>query len=88
MNPNLTYDSPTKCAGAITPSSRWLKVLSEDGAQGLIRTPFNSIAAVRKSVRCWWSKRLGADMAGNPAYDPGCVKTRAAKILLMILRGN
>src|SRR5262245_4359364 len=50
-------------------------VLSVDDAQRLIRTPLRSIAAVRKSVRCWWSKRQGADMAGTPGYDPGCVKT-------------
>jgi hypothetical protein len=52
------------------------QVLSEDDAQGLIPTPFISIAAVRKSVRCWWSKRHGADMAGTPTYDPGRVKTQ------------
>ena len=46
---------------------RLIEVLSEGGAQG---TSFNSIAAVRKSVRYWGIKRRGADMAGTPACDP------------------
>jgi hypothetical protein len=52
------------------PVGELAQVLSEDDAQRLIRTPLHSIAAVRKSVRCWWSKRQGADMAGIAAYDP------------------